>query len=145
MGVKTAGEGGFRPSPPPSDAGEERTGEDDVRGGLTTRRGVLGGIAAGLIAIGCCAGPTAAALLGIISASSAISLANNLYGHWDWAFLLAGTLTAAAVMLRTRRRARSCSLAPGRHRRFVLIVAVSGLASYGALYAATTALGHLAG
>jgi len=48
-------------------------------------------------------------------------------------------------MLTTRRRARSCSLAPGRHRRFVLIVAVSGLASYGALYAATTALGHLAG
>ena len=114
MGVKTAGEGGFRPSPPPSDAGEGWTGQDDGGGGLTVRRGVLGGIAAGLIAIGCCAGPTAAALLGIISASSAISLANNLYRHWDWAFLLAGTLTAAAVMLTSRRRARSCSLAPGR-------------------------------
>ena len=140
-----AGEGGFRPALPPSDAGEGRTGEDDVRGGLTTRRGVLGGIAAGLIAIGCCAGPTAAALLGIISASSAISLANNLYGHWEWAFLLAGTLTAAAVILTSRRRARFCSLAPGRHRRFILLVAVSGLATYGVLYAATTALGHLAG
>ena len=57
------------------------------------------------------------------------------------AFLLAGTLTAAAVMLTTRRRARSCS--PGTAPPFVLIVAISGLARHGALYAATTVLGYL--
>jgi hypothetical protein len=62
----------------------------EARKVLTTRRGVLGGIAAGLVGIGCCAGPTAAALLGIISASSAVSLADNLYGHWEWVYGGAG-------------------------------------------------------
>jgi hypothetical protein len=109
---------------------------------LTARSGVSGGIVAGLVGIGCCAGPAVAALLGFISASSAVSLADNLYGHWEWAFLTAGTLTAAVVVVTARRRARSCTLAPGRHRRFILLVAVSALATYGALYLITTVLGH---
>jgi hypothetical protein len=40
------------------------------------RRGGLGGIAAGLIGLGCCAGPTVAALPGIVSASTAVSAAS---------------------------------------------------------------------
>jgi len=140
--AKPSGTGGFRPAPP--DDRQRRSGEERVRGGLTTRRGVLGGIAAGLIGIGCCAGPTVAALLGVISASTAVSLAGNLYGHWEWAFLLAGTLAAAAVVVTARRRARSCAVAPGRQRRFLVLVAFSALATYGILYAVTTALGRLA-
>ncbi len=141
MAAKASGTGGSRPAPRLPAAAEGRTGEEYVRSGLTTRHGVL----AGLVGIGCCAGPTVAALLGIISASSAVSLADNLYGHWEWAFLLAGTATAATVVVTARRRARSCSLAPGRHRRFLLLVAVSALATYGTLYVITTALGHAAG
>jgi membrane protein implicated in regulation of membrane protease activity len=111
---------------------------------LDARHGVIGGIAAGLIGIGCCAGPTVAALLGIISASTAISLADNLYGHWEWAFLVAGTLTVAAVVVMARRRARACPARPGQQRRFALLVAVTAVVTYGVLYAVTTALGHAA-
>lgn len=121
------------------------TGADrPATGPLSARRGIAGGLLAGLVGITCCVGPTVAALLGIISAASALDLANNLYGDWGWAFRLAGLAVAVAIVAVARRRARACSVAPGRLRRFVAVLAVTGVATYGVLYAVTTWLGELA-
>ncbi len=106
-------------------------------------RGIVAGLIAGVVGIGCCVGPAVAALAGITSAAVAIDLANSLYSEWGWAFKLAG-LTSGAVaiglMLRSRRGCRTRSLGL---LRYALIVTVTGVATYGALYGLTTWLGGL--
>lgn len=46
------------------------------------RRGIVAGLIAGVVGIGCCVGPAVAALTGITSAAVAIDLANSLYSEW---------------------------------------------------------------
>jgi len=104
-------------------------------------RGLAAGLIAGIIGIGCCVGPAVAALTGITSAAVAIDAANSLYSEWGWAFKLAGLIAggvAIGLSLKARRRCRTRPLGIGR---YALIVVVTGLVTYGALYGLTTWLG----
>lgn len=108
-------------------------------------RGVVAGLIAGVVGIGCCVGPAVAALTGITSAAVAIDVADSLYPEWRWAFKLAGLGLgglAIGLTLRSRRRCGSRRLGL---LRYSMIVAVTGLATYGAIYGLTTWLGDLAG
>lgn len=108
------------------------------------RRGFVAGIGAGVLAIGCCVGPGVAALLGITSAAVAVNLATDLYENWGWAFKLAGsTLVAVAVWLGVRASLR-CSSSKPQLLRFVAILLVTAVATYGGLYAGTSWLGSRA-
>lgn len=105
--------------------------------------GIVAGLIAGVVGIGCCVGPAVAALTGIMSAAVAIDLANSLYSEWGWAFKLAGLASGAmaiGLMLRSRRGCRTRSLG---FFRYALIVTVTGVANYGALYGFTRWLGGL--
>lgn len=108
-------------------------------------RGWLAGATAGVLALLCCVGPTVAALLGFTSAAVAADLATDLYSDWGWAFKAVGIAFAAGALWLARRRARVCSaeLKPNL-KRFAVMLAVSGLATYSALYVLTTWLGALA-
>jgi hypothetical protein len=106
-------------------------------------RGLIAGVIAGVVGIGCCVGPAVAALTGITSAAVAIDAANFLYAQWGWAFKLAGlasAVVAVAVAVRARRRSRTRSLGL---LRYALIVALTGTLTYGILYGLTTWLGGL--
>ena len=109
---------------------------------LAPKRGVLTGAVAGLAGITCCAGPAAAALVGVMSAESAIDLATDLYGDWAWAFRLAGAAVGVAFVVRARRRA-ACDLREPAFKRFVSVLVVSALVTYGVLYGVTTWLGNV--
>jgi hypothetical protein len=110
---------------------------------LAPKRGVLAGSAAGLVGIFCCVGPAAAALLGALSAESAIDLATDLYGDWAWAFRLAGAAAGLAFIMLARRRA-ACAIGAPALKRFVSVLVVSALVTYGVLYGVTTWLGNVA-
>lgn len=123
---------------PPSRA--ERAAEPHLP---TTRRGLVAGLGTGILAIGCCVGPTVAALLGVMSVATASDLANDLYGEWGWAFKAAGIAAGIAILLQTRRRTRTCGVGGGRPlARFALVLTTTAVASYFALYAVTTWLGE---
>lgn len=117
----------------------------DVTAPISKKRGVLAGLIAGTIALGCCVGPAVAVLLGLTSAAVAIDLATDLFNEWGWAFKLAGLAFAAIAARVTIKQARSCSIAKPRLGRFLGIVALVGLATYALLYAGTTWLGNQAG
>ncbi|MDQ3619998.1 MAG: hypothetical protein M3391_07715 [Actinomycetota bacterium] len=101
------------------------------------------GIAAGIVALGCCVGPAVAALLGLSSAAVAIDLATNLYSEWGWAFKIAGMVSAVMVVALARRRSRQCGTRP-RLMKFTVVLVGTGLATYAVLYAGTTWLGQQA-
>lgn len=113
-----------------------------VRGRLGS--GLGAGLVAGTVGLACCVGPAAAAAVGVVSAATAADVAYDLYGSWGWAFKLAGAAVGIGLIVRARRRAQACSAGPGRVRRFAVVVAISGVATYGALYALTTYLGKVA-
>ncbi|GAA2364076.1 hypothetical protein GCM10009854_49780 [Saccharopolyspora halophila] len=103
------------------------------------------GLTGGLVGILCCAGPAVLALLGVISAGTAYVWATDLYdGYAGW-FRLGGLAALALLVWLTLRRRDECSIAGVRRWKWrlagVLGVAV---ATYVALYAATTRLGTLA-
>lgn len=104
------------------------------------RRGLLAGVVAGVIGLGCCVGPAVAALLGLTSATAAIGVAENLYSEWGWAFKAAAAFFALAAIIRARRR-RSCSSSTSGIGRFAVVLAVTALVTYALLYAATSWLG----
>ncbi len=104
------------------------------------RRGLGAGIVAGFIALGCCVGPTVAALLGITSAAVAFDVATDLYDNWGWAFRLAGVIFAAAAVTLAVRRRRACGAKP-KLLRTIGVMAIVAIVTYAALFAATTWLG----
>lgn len=104
----------------------------------------MAGVGAGLIGTSCCAGPAAAALLGLTSAAVAIDVATNLYEGWRWAFKLAAVIFAIVVIMFVHRRSRRCSL-KANLARFTLILLSVGIGTYGLVYAGTSALGQVAG
>lgn len=104
------------------------------------RRGVLAGVAAGVIALACCVGPAATALVGITSAAVAIDVATDLYGTWGWAFKLAGLAFATAAVVISVRQRRACGTEP-RVWRLLGVVAIAGIVTYSLLYVGTTWLG----
>lgn len=111
---------------------------------LPARRGLIAGLGAGIVAIGCCVGPTVAALFGVMSAATAADLADDLYAEWGWAFKIAGAVAGGAALLLARRRMRVCRTSKRSFRAFAMILAGTGIATYFALYAVTTWLGEVA-
>lgn len=107
---------------------------------------VWAGIAGGITGILCCVGPTVLALIGVLSAGTAFTLATDLYDDWNWAFRIAGLAVTAGAIWWALARRKSCSLRGVRAswKRIVLALAV-GVVTYVALYWGTTALGELAG
>ncbi len=106
-------------------------------------RGLVAGVIAGAVGIGCCVGPAVAALTGITSAAVAIDTANSLYSEWGWAFKLAGLASGVAAIALAMRSRRRCATRRLGLLRYALIVAVTGTVTYGALYGVTTWLGVL--
>lgn len=103
------------------------------------------GITAGVIGILCCVGPTALALLGIVSAGTAFAWATDLYDGYAWWFRGAGLLVMAFLVVWSLQRRRQCSVAGARRMwRRLLGMFVVAVTTYGALYALTTWLGTFA-
>lgn len=103
------------------------------------------GVVSGLVAILCCVGPAALALVGVISGATAYAVATELYANWAWGFRLAGIAVAVGLVWWALRRRDACSLAALRRSwRSFLLVPVAGIVTYIALYALTTWLGTLA-
>lgn len=103
------------------------------------------GIAGGLTAILCCVGPTALALLGVVSAGTAFAWATDLYDGYAWWFRLAGLVVLAGLVYWSLRRRDQCSLGGVRRlRKHLLAVVGIAIGTYAALYALTTWLGALA-
>jgi chromate transport protein ChrA len=103
------------------------------------------GITGGLVGILCCVGPTALAVLGVISAGTAFAWATDLYDGYAWLFRVAGLAVLALLVWRFLRRRNQCSVAGVRHWRCRLF-GVLGIAvlTYIGLYALTTWLGTFA-
>ncbi len=111
-------------------------------GGIPTLRI---GVVSGLVAILCCVGPAALALVGVISGATAYALATELYANWAWGFRLAGIAVAAGLMWWALRRRDACNLDGLRRSwRSLVLIAVVGSVTYVALYAFTTWLGTFA-
>lgn len=103
------------------------------------------GLAGGLVGIMCCVGPTVLALLGVISAASAFTLATDLYDGYAWLFRLAGLGTLGALLWVVLRRRRMCSVVGVRRVKWRLFgVVMVAVGTYAALYALTTWLGTFA-
>jgi hypothetical protein len=74
------------------------------------RRGIVLGVLAGVLGLGCCVYPVVLVLLGLSSATAAVDLGNGLYSDWGWAFKGAAVVFAGAAVLIQRKRARACSV-----------------------------------
>ena len=81
-----------------------------------TNRGLLWGLAGGLLAALCCAGPLVLVLIGVGGATTAIGLV-----RFKWEFLFAGlAVTLAGVGVSLRRSNAGCSIAAHRRNRILL-------------------------
>ena len=102
------------------------------------------GMLSGLVGMLCCVGPTVLAAVGILSAGTAFTAAQQLYGGYAWWFRLAALVLVVLLVRRARRRGR-CVATPSQHpaRPWLMVLAVAA-ATYLLLYAGTTALGTLA-
>lgn len=103
------------------------------------------GVVSGMVAILCCVGPAALALVGVISGATAYAVATQLYANWAWGFRLAGIAVAAGLIWWALRRRDACNLEGLRSAwRGLGLLAIVGSLTYLGLYAFTTWLGTLA-
>jgi hypothetical protein len=103
------------------------------------------GITGGLVGILCCAGPTVLALFGIISATTALAWANNLYGNYAWWFRLGGLGALALLVWIALRRRNQCNIDAIRRLRWRLATVLAiATGTYVSLYAVTTWLERFA-
>ncbi len=103
------------------------------------------GITSGVVGILCCVGPTALALVGIVSAGTAFVWANDLYDNYAWWFRLGGLAVLGLLVWVSLKRRNQCTLAGVRHRRWRLLGALGiAVGTYAILYAVTTWLGGFA-
>lgn len=103
------------------------------------------GIVAGLTGILCCVGPTVLALLGIVSAGTAYTMANDLYDGYAWWFRLAGLGVLVGLVAWILKRRNQCNLGGVRSNWKKLAIALgAAVATYVILYGVTTWLGTFA-
>lgn len=116
-----------------------------MKRGIAEPRGILVGALAGLVGIACCVTPTALVLLGLSTVSFAISFGNTLYYQYGWYFRLAGLSVGAIGVIKILQARKSCSLRGVRQEwRLFVVVAVTTVVVYAALYGLTTWLAWLA-
>jgi hypothetical protein len=103
------------------------------------------GITGGVVGILCCAGPTILALFGIISATTALAWADNLYGNYAWWFRLGGLGALALLVWIALRRRNQCNIGAIRRLRWRLATMLAiATGTYVLLYAVTTWLERFA-
>ncbi|WP_343576962.1 hypothetical protein [Mycobacterium sp.] len=103
------------------------------------------GITSGMVGILCCAGPTVLVLFGVISATTALAWANDLYGNYAWWFRLGGLAVLAMLVWIALRRRNQCSIDAIRHLRWRLAAMLAiAVGTYASLYAVTTWLERFA-
>ena len=102
-------------------------------------------LAAGLTGILCCVGPTALALLGVVSAGTAFVWSTDLYDGYAWLFRIVGLGVLVVLVGWTLRRRDQCTLGGVRmaYPRLLLALGVA-VGTYLLLYAVTTWLGTFA-
>lgn len=108
------------------------------------QRGIVGGVIAGFVGLGCCVGPAIAASVGVMSATAALDAANHLYNEWGSLFKALGLTAAGVAVVLTLRRRKVCRAQGTSLRGFFLWLVASGVATYSFLYVLTTWLGALA-
>lgn len=98
----------------------------------------------GVFAIGCCVSPVFLALLGIVSVSSAVALAYNLYGNYAWYFRIVGLVILGIAFYYYLKKKRQCSIR-GAYKNRGLIVGslIIFVVTYIVIYWITTLLGIL--
>lgn len=103
------------------------------------------GITGGLVGILCCVGPAMLALLGMVSAGTALAWSTSLYDDYAWLFRAGGFAVLVLLVWLSLRRRNQCGVA-GMRRWRLRLAGVIGVAvlTYLALYALTTWLGTLA-
>ena len=103
------------------------------------------GLTGGLVGILCCVGPTALALLGIISAATAFAWATDLYNAYAWWFRLGGLAVLVVLVWWSLRRRNQCDVAGVRRWRWRLLsVLAVAVGTYVVLYGLTSWLGTFA-
>ena len=106
------------------------------------KRGLLFGLASGLLAITCCVSPVVLVLIGIATAAEAVTLGDTLYYTYGWLFRGAGLVLAATAVILYLRRRRACSVRGAyRYRRMLIVLVSSGAAAYAGLFWFTKYLG----
>ncbi len=106
------------------------------------KRGVLLGLGSGLVAITCCVSPVVLVLLGIATAAEAVTLGDTLYYTYGWYFRAAGLGAAALAVILFLRRRGACNVRGAYHyRRMLIVLVVSGAATYASLFWFTKYLG----
>ncbi len=103
------------------------------------------GVAAGITGLLCCVGPAVLALLGVVSASTAFVLANDLYDGYSWWFRLSGLAVLVLLVVWSLRRRNQCTLG-GVGKTWPRLLLALGIAvgTYVVLYAVTTWFGTFA-
>lgn len=102
------------------------------------------GVAAGLVSMLCCVGPTVLAVFGAISAATAYAWATELYDGYAWWFRLVGAALLVGLTVVAMRRRNQCHLTGVRRMWPKIVAAVAvALGTYVLLYALTTWLGAL--
>ncbi|HET8575672.1 MAG TPA: hypothetical protein VFO18_01135 [Methylomirabilota bacterium] len=109
------------------------------------KTGLKLGLLAGLLGISCCVSPVVLVLLGLASASFAISLGNTLYYGYGWYFRGAALILAVLGVMAILRRRNACSLRGAQAQwHLLLTVAVAMVIVYISLYWLTSYLARSA-
>jgi len=112
---------------------------------MSGRAGAGIGALGGLIGISCCVSPVVLYLVGIASATEAVTLGDTLYGKYAWYFRAAGIATGGVALAIYLARRGQCDVRGARANWKLLVgAAATGVVTYAALYAFTTWLGSKA-
>lgn len=110
------------------------------------RFGIGLGLFSGLVGMLCCVTPAVLFLLGLATATAAVSLGIEWYTKYAWPLRGAALLLAVGGIMIHLRRRNACSLRGARtNLGSVVATVLVGVMTYGALYWITTWLGRLAG
>ena len=106
------------------------------------RRGILLGLASGLVAITCCVSPVVLVLLGVATAAEAVTLGDTLYYTYGWYFRAAGLVIAALAVILFLRGRGVCNVRGAyQYRRMLIVLVASGAVTYAGLFWFTKYLG----